>query len=184
MHNQKHSEHSRLSSVALGIFVVLLSILLLGSFFLAPKYQTFDSDTLSELNTVWFNTLTDDEVSQLPSTFPVDEDGTIHIYTTLPAFKDPTYNTICFRASQAVVNVWIDGEPVFEQAPFRRSALSGKAPGSHWVMLRLPADFAGKELRISSSSPYKEFTGLQQTIYIGSKSALLYHILHLFLNNC
>ena len=56
----------------------------------------------------------------------------------------------------------------------------GKTPSSGWVMLRLPHDSAGKELKIELSSPYEAYQGVLSKVYVGTKSALLFFILRTY----
>ena len=104
-----------------------------------------------ELETVWHGERQSESVDSLPAVFAHDENGTTTVYTTIDEKWMEQGNTLCFRASQEAVRVWIDGSLVLEQGNLD-IGIFGQAPSSGWVMFRLPADSGGKELRIDTDT--------------------------------
>lgn len=177
------SSKTWLHYIWVSILVLFIGIYLVSSQFGTPSHATFDSEPVFLLDTVWHNTLDDTEISSLPAKFPYTPDYTYTAYTTLSDFSDKKVDSLCFRASQSIVSVWIDGESVFDQEEhqqYKRSAFSGKAYGSQWIIIQLPEDYAGKELRIQSTSSHEKYAGVLKTIYVGTKSSLLYYMIHIY----
>lgn len=182
MHPKKLTLNTKLYYIWIGIILFFICISLISSQFGTPAHSTFDSEEVYLLDTVWHNTLDESEISQLPAVFPYSSDYTYTAYTILPEYADPSVNSLCFRASQSLVSVWLDDELLFSQNNhhhYKRSIFSGKAYGSHWVIVRLPDDYAGQELRIQSTSSHEKYAGVLNEIYAGTKSSLMYHIIHI-----
>lgn len=161
------------------VFFLVIGIFLFISWRYSASEPAFDEENVQELYTVWHSGGQSEDADGLPATFAHDENGTANVYTTISEEWLRQGNTICFRASQEAVRIWIDGELMLEQGN-RSSGIFGKTPSSGWVMLRLPMDSAGKELRIELTSPYENYQGLLNKVYIGTKTALLFYILHTY----
>ena len=146
------------SYIGPGIFLLVILGFLLLSWKTGPIENFFDTEEVYELDTVWYGDGEAEGVSSLPAVFACDETGTASIHTTIPEDWAEYGNTFCFRASQEAVRVWIDGTLMLEQGQSDSGmVLFGETPSSSWVLMRLPADSAGKELRIELSSPYEEY---------------------------
>lgn len=156
--------------------LLLLCTFLVLSWNLSPVHTTFDPENVYELESTWYCETVSEAVSELPHTFPCDENGTTVIYMTLPESSDKLIDCLCFRISQNYIRIWLDDELILEGNEPVRATWLGKAPGSQWILLRLPYDYAGKELRIELSSPYNRYRGLLNPIYLGTRSSLLYFI--------
>lgn len=169
------------SYIGLGIFLLVILGFLLLSWKTGPIENFFDTEEVYELDTVWYGDGEAEGVSSLPAVFACDETGTASIHTTIPEDWAEYGNTFCFRASQEAVRVWIDGTLMLEQGQSDSGmVLFGETPSSSWVLMRLPADSAGKELRIELSSPYEEYQGLLNEVYIGTKAAILFFLFHMY----
>ena len=166
-------------SVGLWVFLLVIFSFLVISWRYSPTEHFFDEEGVYELETVWHGERQSESVDSLPAVFAHDENGTATVYTTIDEKWMEQGNTLCFRASQEAVRVWIDGSLVLEQGNLD-IGIFGQAPSSGWVMLRLPADSVGKELRIELSSPYENYQGLLNKVYIGTKAALLFFIMHTY----
>ena len=166
-------------SVGLWVFLLVIFSFLVISWRYSPTEHFFDEEGVYELETVWHGERQSESVDSLPAVFAHDENGTATVYTTIDEKWMEQGNTLCFRASQEAVRVWIDGSLVLEQGNLD-IGIFGQAPSSGWVMFRLPADSGGKELRIELSSPYENYQGLLHKVYIGTKAALLFAVLHTY----
>lgn len=167
------------------IIITLFLAFILGFFILiwqnSPDYHSFDSESAYILNTVWHNTIDATTAEALPAKFPTDPDGHTTLHTTLPDISDPYANTICFRASQNVVKVWADDILLYnDEETYSKNPYVGKAPGSHWVFLRLPSDYAGRELYIDMWSPYEKYQGYLNPVYLGTKSSIIFQIVRIY----
>lgn len=159
------------------LFTCLIIFLLVVIWKQCPSLESFHTEQISQIESTWYNTLNSDTVQTLPAVFPYDENGTAVMYTTLPESTPSYVTSLCFRASQNFVRIWVDGTLMYDTTrPSEWSPFFGKAPGSYWVILHLPDDFAGKELRIELTSPYKVYHGLLNPIFIGNKSSILFYI--------
>ena len=171
---------SKIQPVFFAAFVLLIAVFLLVSTVISPSHSIFDNEDVCELQSDWHTDSGTFLTDTLPAHFPCDENGTVTVYTIFPETYEQLVDSLCFRASQNSVRIWIDGELVLEQSQVRKATpFLGKSPGSSWVMLRLPNDFTGKELCIELTSPYKNYQGYLPTVYLGTKTALLYHIIYM-----
>ena len=165
--------------IELGVFLLVIFGFLVVAWRSSESEPTFDEKKVREVDAIWYGDGQPQGVDSLPEVFDCDEEGTTNVYTTISEEWLEQGNTICFRASQEAVQIWIDGTLMLEQGN-REFTILGEAPSSGWVMLRLPADSVGKELRIELSSPYENYQGLLNKVYIGTKAALLFFIMHTY----
>lgn len=180
MHKTDRARQPFLLSFILIICICVTAVFLFASMVITPSHQHFNNEEVFKFQTSWYSESGEFLTDTLPAHFPCDETGTVTVYTTLPEQDSDLINTLAFRASQNSVRIWINNELLLEQKPVREATpIIGKSPGSSWIMLRLPDDYAGKELRIELSSPYKSYEGYLSTIYLGTKSAILYHIINM-----
>ena len=176
----RHNTLHMIRRIFFTVFILLIIFFLGVSWITSPVTDSFNTDDVYELNTVWYDSEGNPCASELPAQFPCDETGTLTVSATLPDQGTQFANCLCFRASQASVRIWIDGDLIREQEQAASSLpLSGKSPGSSWIIARLPENWYNKELRIELSSPYALYQGQLNPIYLGTKSALLYHIIHI-----
>ncbi len=168
--------------IEVWIFLLVICCFVLLSWNRSPRETSFmDEEEVYELDTVWYSDGQEEGISSLPASFACDENGTATVYTTVPDNWAEYGNTLCFRASQEKVRIWLDGNLVLEQGGVDSDTrMFGKSPSSSWVMLRLDPGSEGKELRIELSSPYEEYQGLLNQVYIGTKTALLFFILRTY----
>lgn len=177
--NNMHTNAKRQRIIS-ALFLLLIAGFLLVSWIVSPTHTSFDVEEVYNLDTVWYNDSGTVKATSLPARFPYDENGTFTVCTTFPENYDGQVNSLCFRASQTAVRIWVDNELLLEQGHVRSATFFlGKSPGSSWVLVRLPEDYAGKELRIELTSPYKNYQGLLPSVYLGTRASLLYHIVHI-----
>lgn len=169
---------SRIQHILFAAFFFLIAVFLLISLIISPSHDSFNNEEISKLSSEWYSNSGEFLADSLPAHFPYDENGTATVCTVLPEDLGTLMNSMCFRASQNSVRIWIDGELFLEQEHIQKAVpIFGKSPGSSWIMLRLPDDCAGKELRIELTSPYQNYRGYLPEIYLGTKSAILYYII-------
>lgn len=84
---------------------------------------------------------------------------------------------LLIRTSQQYLKVYIDGKLIYDY-----STEIGQAtyllPGSSWHFIKLPQSYEGKKVQISILSPYKQYSGHINSIYMGSGSSLVLKILY------
>ncbi|MDD2970967.1 MAG: histidine kinase [Lachnospiraceae bacterium] len=81
-----------------------------------------------------------------------------------------------FRSSQQSVRLYLDDVLVYAyENPGSR--LTGIATPSRWNMIPLESTDASKELRIELKSPYSQFSGIVNTVYLGSSTVLTSNLL-------
>lgn len=160
------------------VFFIMLAWFLILAWKESPVEESFGTETVSEWKTTWHTETESRTSEELPAYFSCDENGKTVITTTIPENIKDYGNSLCFRASQSEVRIWIDGILLLEQG-FLDSGKNvlGREPSSSWVMLRLTSDCEGKKLQIELYSPYKDYQGLLKPVYVGTKSALLSFII-------
>lgn len=115
--------------------------------------------------------------AELPSRLETAKAGdTVIISKTLRA-SEISGEYIAFYRQQSWVDVYLDGELLAAternpDLPFSMSA------GSHWYIVKLPADFDGKELRVEMTAQFDEYAPVLPELYTGSKSSIVYMVLH------
>ena len=172
------SKKHMLFSLFFFLFILLFFVITWHN---SPYYYTFDTEQVYPITTTWHNSIDSSTTETLPYKYPTDPHRTTNVYTTLPDVSDPYANTLCFRASQSLVKIWIDGTLLYSDEDYYIwKPLLGKSPGSHWVFTSLPSDYSGMELRIEMSSPYEKYQGHLNSVYLGTKAAHMYQILYTF----
>lgn len=83
--------------------------------------------------------------------------------------------TVLLRTSQQNIEVRIDGLIIYSS--YDRTAMT-QSPSSAYHFARLPADCAGKSIEVALNSPYKNYSGTMNQIYIGSKASNVFFIIH------
>lgn len=164
------------------LFFLLVSCFLLLFWKASPVFDTFmpGNQELELSDIIWYSDSGTFQTEQLPAAFPCNDDGTALISATLPEDCPSTDNTLCFRASQQSVRIWLEGELLMEHGTETLPRYLGKSPGSSWILIRLPEGFAGKEIEIELNSPYKDYQGKLNTVYLGSEGSILNYIFRQF----
>ncbi|HKM34872.1 MAG TPA: GGDEF domain-containing protein [Lachnospiraceae bacterium] len=115
------------------------------------------------------------KIASLPF-FTEGREGEILTYTTILKKQDDIVNTIMFREVHQKVRVYLDGERVYSFG-YEDSSLVGKTPGNVWVIVRLPEQYDGVELKIELETIYSRYGRSIGKLYLGTKSSLLYMVL-------
>ncbi|MEF9973237.1 MAG: GGDEF domain-containing protein [Clostridia bacterium] len=113
------------------------------------------------------------EFVPLPSTLDVAPDACVTLKNQIPERMIPG-ETVLLRTSQQSVTVRVAGQVIYDSYNVE---LDAPAPSSAYHFVRLPMDSAGKEISVTLSSPYREYAGILNPIYIGSKSANLFFLI-------
>lgn len=143
--------------------------------------QRFDSEVPARLNQVWTVEYQGKIMeSRLPVELKGKADETARFSTVLDdleGFGENIYNSIMFRAAHQYVKVYVDGQLIGESG-YRQHTLLGDAPYNSWVLLRLPQQWQGKTLTIEQTGYYDGCTGILNGVFIGSKNALVFQVVH------
>lgn len=88
-----------------------------------------------------------------------------------------------FRSAHQKVKVFIDEEEVYHFGYEEYGKI--ETAGSAWNFVRLPKEKIGSQITIVLESNYSNYNGIVNSIYIGSKAALLFKLLSLkFISFC
>lgn len=163
--------------VKTGIFLVIAAIGIL--FFL--QALEYDRPTIksirasSELSKKWTLTIEgkkEKKLIDLPySTRENTAENRIVIENRLP---ETNFSDAYLRlgSSQQEIKVYLDGKKIGTFESMRKTN-HGKTGGAGWTFIKLPQDYAGKQIRIEFSSSYTNMSGRIGRIWIGSKGELV-----------
>ena len=163
--------------VKTGIFLVIAAIGIL--FFL--QALEYDQPTIksirasSELSKKWMLTIEgkkEKKLINLPySTRENTAENRIVIENRLP---ETNFSDAYLRlgSSQQEIKVYLDGKKIGTFESMRKTN-HGKTGGAGWTFIKLPQDYAGKQIRIEFSSSYTNMSGRIGRIWIGSKGELV-----------
>ena len=163
--------------VKTGIFLVIAAIGIL--FFL--QALEYDQPTIksirasSELSKKWMLTIEgkkEKKLIDLPySTRENTAENRIVIENRLP---ETNFSDAYLRlgSSQQEIKVYLDGKKIGTFESMRKTN-HGKTGGAGWTFIKLPQDYAGKQIRIEFSSSYTNMSGRIGRIWIGSKGELV-----------
>lgn len=176
------SKRNRIYYVAAAIIIlpVFLFVILGLPFLIADSDLLFDTE-----NTLWLNDgwqLGSEEFVELPAKLDVPKDQPVSVYITLPAdFRSD--QTICLRSSLQAISVRLAGELIYHfdategyggnSAWIKNMNLP---PASAWHIIRLPAESDGVQLEIELQSPYSAMSGRVNSVFYGSKGAVLFYL--------
>ena len=133
-----------------------------------------------------------EEVYELEGDWKAEKNGTEQV-VTLPASIEASAgelvtfsknletneifaNTLIFYSTYQYVKVYIDDTLLLDYGKHDYSSFY-VAPAPAWHSVRLPTNWDGKELRIEIIGEYDNVSGFLRTIYMGSKSALIFQVL-------
>lgn len=171
----QRSQGTRLRRVTYAL-VSILSILFLLALALRPgEAIAFDSESIADFSDGWM--LLKDDGTREPLSLPaqVETSGRVRIVKTIPT-DVPYPSVLLFRTAHQQVHLYCNGESLYSFGG-GDPPMFGRSPGSAWNLVRLPKDSAGQMLELELSSPYRTYQGQVQSVFIGSKAALLFFIL-------
>lgn len=112
---------------------------------------------------------------KVPNIIPASQGEVFEIYNTFQ--KSITAGScLGFRSSQQEIYVSLNDEEIYSYVKADDVYTFPKSPASAWHIIELPKIHSGQILKISSLSPYRFYQGNINTIMLGSKSAILFHI--------
>lgn len=115
----------------------------------------------------------------LPAKLEVEPGEYYTISNILPSEIKEGFS-ICIRASMQSLIVTVDGNQIYERGTDTTKYLT-KSVGSNWNIVRIPREYAGKEIKLTFCSPYKEFSGIINEIAYGSMSDNLFRLFKQYL---
>lgn len=91
--------------------------------------------------------------------------------------EQPTIcNTILFHSSHQYVKVYLDDQLLLDYGTNQKTPVK-MSPGSPWQCVRLPDDWAGRELIIETIAVYDNSAGYMEQVYTGSKNSLVFKVM-------
>lgn len=171
--NNKISEYRGRELIMGVIFVVCLSFLFsVGLNSNVPK-MGFNNEDYLIVNQSWkLESPQLTGIVNLPIYLDIKSGETITITKKLTGDTDK-YNSIMFFTSMQTTVVSLDGTVIYEYGKVQNLPLNIE-PVSAWHIVRLPADWDGKEIIIEFSGTNCPYVGNIPNVYMGHKSALLY----------
>lgn len=186
---QKRKVYSGIVYTAYLLTVIIFAIILFT--YRSPDIR-FNSESIGRLTGTWrISHGSVNETATLPYQTEIPAGETVTYSITLPKCKTSSgtlCNSIMFRAFHEYVKVYVDGELLYDFGYDQNMAFSD-APNNGWLIVRLPENFTGKVLSIEKNGYYDNFAGSLHDVYIGTKNALVFFVLHncmplLFINMC
>lgn len=111
----------------------------------------------------------------LPTRVDVSPATPITLSTYLPEV-DNTKDALLIRSSMQDIKVTLDGRTIYTYENVDNGTFDSPYI-STWLLVRLPADFQGKHLEITISSPTEDFAGTINLVQLGSPDALVMSVL-------
>ena len=164
-------------------FIFLLLLLFSVGFLLFISVKTdvpnmaFDNEDVALIEGDW--TVKSETMEQTLS-FPIKVDaqkGETVSYSKVLEETALLTNSIMFRSSHQFARVYLDGELLLDYGRNQITPIK-MTPCSAWQLVRLPNDWVGKTLTIELSSTYQPYSGMLNAVFIGTKSGLIYMIIH------
>lgn len=157
---------TRISRLSFLLFVAALTMVTI----MIVLFATTDNARISQTRTK--NGIT--QITEYACEEIADKDAPIGIrkeYTFTLNELIPTDCTLAFYTVHQYVNVWLDGENVYQLLPPDNPQFS-KTVGSNWVMIPIYREDAGKEVRIEITPVYESFRDREVDFLIGSELAI------------
>lgn len=136
----------------------------------------FDLENVYNLKEGWImeGDSVEKEVS-LPVSTPISSRRALSFSRTLTAM-DTYCNMILFHTTHQYVKVYLDGKLLYSFGYGQKSPIHISV-GSAWQCVRLPEDWVGKTLRIETESDYDSYAGLQEEVFLGTKTSLIFMVI-------
>ncbi|MEG0617084.1 MAG: GGDEF domain-containing protein [Oscillospiraceae bacterium] len=135
-----------------------------------------DNESLQPFNTGW--EVYKDGVPlgkmDLPCTIDYKRNTVLTLTHHIPADLKQN-STLLFRSAQSYVRVSVDGEELHSFGYNSKQSFSS-SPGSAWQITRIPTNDFGDTLKIELTSPYDDFSGALNPVYIGTKAAIVFYL--------
>lgn len=170
---------SREKTVALGIVLSLIVFLFLISMCLPSEQLKIGSSSLASLNEHWTILINDSQYTDqsLPYIQKVPAGETYETYTVLGSDFNQA-QTLRIRSSMQLIEVYLDGEHLFKNQTSESFHSFLTVPEvSAWYFVEIPANSAGKEIRVKYASEVQSFSGRINSVYYGDADALALDII-------
>lgn len=138
---------------------------------------TISNENLSSFNTGWKLSVDGDVLGEieLPQQLQAQKNAIVRIQNTIPTGLKQN-STLFFRSSQNFVKIFVE-DKLLASFGYESNQVFGRSPGSAWQVLRIPIEDFGKEITIQTISPYSRYSGDLSPVYIGTKAAIIFHII-------
>lgn len=171
-------------SAVFRLFVILSILalaLLVYAAVLPHANEKLDNEQAIDFTQGWKYQAADGTITDVtsPSSLPENIPGGIRITNTLPADPAVRVNSIGKYCVFQHFKIYIDGKLLYStDDPALLARRFDKTSGSFWIVQRLPADSAGKQITLEITSAYPDYRQLTGTVYLGTKASILFSILH------
>ncbi|MCX7773093.1 MAG: GGDEF domain-containing protein [Clostridia bacterium] len=157
------------------ILVPVLLFVLISSF--AHSSLSLDTEKPIDVSHSWTCSIEGKDAPRsldLPAVLnDIPKNTTIQLTRVLPK-ANISSPTLFFKTEEHRVKVLFNGSTIYEYSPKARSF--GSSPGSAIHLVHLPDNFDNGYIKIILTSPYKQFSGILQQVYLGNRNS---HILML-----
>lgn len=178
------AESKKLISVRwllLGLLFLFLLVFLWASAQGQHQWIPFNTEASYALNEGWEWQQSDGSWQGIELPAQLGRVGpTLTLRCTLPEHL-PIPTVLCFRSSHQSVEVLLEGKSLYSFGLQPGSSIFGKTPGSGWHMVRLSEGSTGQEITLRLTTPYPSYQGTAPEMRTGSKAALLFYVLGLYL---
>lgn len=161
------------SNLVMGLLIIIC-VILSKQFILLP-INGEESIPLENSWTYTNKSVTSPQQIKLPtSTIYNPKASAFTLYNTLPNefFMGAT---LLIKANHQTLEVFLEDELIYSYGVDVISPI-GKSLGTSLHFVRLPSDFAGKDISIRFNSKYPRFNAVADQIYIGTKSAHVFSV--------
>lgn len=176
---KKRAGSDRSCRSAVMYFVMAFSFCLFLWIFITGKAPDvrFDSEQSAAVTGEWKIEYQGQEVqSELPGPFSPQKEELIRYSTELGDYGIKG-NSVMLRAVHQYVRIYLEGE-LIEEFGYNQETPFGNAPYNAWVIARLPENWQGKTLSIETVKYYNGLSGQLGRVYIGTKNALVFQVIH------
>jgi diguanylate cyclase len=157
------------------LFLFSLIIIVFSSLTFHVDNVRIDNEQTEELNEGWVMSTDNSNKTDIVLPKKVSSDVNETITLTHRLTQEYVGLTLAFQSADQLVKVFYNGVEAYSFG-YNNERAFGKTPGSSWHIIRIPTDLTNGEIKIELSSPYKNHAGNLPNIYIGTKSACVFHL--------
>lgn len=159
-----------------GVAVAAVMIFIWYALTIRSEDMRFDSESVYEIRDGWFCEYGGLMVeARLPACLPVKAGETARFRRVLEE-QEEYCNSLIFHSQHQYVRVYLDGMLLASYGEDQTTPVP-MSPGSPWLYVRLPDGWIGKELVIETEAVYQSTAGCQETVYLGTKNALVFLVM-------
>lgn len=151
--------------------LLLVAIAIVSVVFLFPNNDAVPmaSESIEPFNEHWMLENTGEEIS-LPYILKTEANTSVKISKVLPDVFTQSNPTLSFHSSLQSVTVEVDNRVIYTYCE-EPDVYFEVLPPPAWHIIRLSPDMEGKALSITFSSPYRDYSGVLNSIDLGTKYA-------------